>query len=77
MDAGRRAPVITVHDASSHAMAWVGSVLGQPVVPIGVDRFGESGTIEEVYGAFGLDADSIVNASLLAAERVREVPTDS
>lgn len=64
---GRETPIVTVHDASSHAMAWVGSVLGQVVVPVGVDRFGESGTIAEVYGAVGLDVPSIVNAGLLAA----------
>ena len=28
-----RAPVVTVHDAASHAMAWLGSALGVPAVP--------------------------------------------
>jgi pyruvate dehydrogenase E1 component len=67
-DAGPRAPLLTIHDAASHAMAWVGSVLGQKVVPVGVDRFGESGTLGEVYRSVGLDVDSIVNAGLLALE---------
>ncbi|HSJ27227.1 MAG TPA: pyruvate dehydrogenase [Acidimicrobiia bacterium] len=71
--AGAGAPILTVHDASSHAMAWVGSVLGQPVVPVGVDRFGESGTVAEVYGLLGLDRDSIVNAGLLAIGRSAEL----
>lgn len=66
---GSHAPVVTVHDAASHAMAWVGSVLGQPVVPVGVDRFGESGTVPELYRALGLDAASIVNAGLMACQR--------
>ena len=66
--AGASAPVVTVHDAATHAMAWVGSVLGQTVVPVGVDRFGESGTIGEVFGAVGLDVPSIVNAGVLAGE---------
>ncbi|CAN5856038.1 hypothetical protein BH23ACT5_BH23ACT5_00540 [soil metagenome] len=65
---GADAPIVTVHDAATHAMAWVGSILGQTVVPVGVDRFGESGTVEEVYGVLGLDAPSIVNAGLLAAD---------
>ncbi|MCL1595304.1 MAG: pyruvate dehydrogenase, partial [Actinomycetia bacterium] len=50
----RNAPIVTVHDAASHAMAWLGSVFGQRVVPIGVDRFGESGSIAELYDVFGL-----------------------
>jgi len=66
--AHRDAPIVTIHDAASHAMAWVGSVLGQRLVPIGVDRFGESGTLNEVYGAVGLDAETIVNAGLMAVE---------
>ena len=69
--AERRAPIVTVHDAASHSMAWLGSVFGQRVFPIGVDRFGESGTIEELYDAFGLLPDQIVNAGLAAVEPVR------
>ncbi len=62
----RRAPIVTVHDAASHTMAWLGSVYGQRVVPLGVDDFGESGTIPELYDKFGLQADQVVNAGLAA-----------
>ncbi|HWW54668.1 MAG TPA: pyruvate dehydrogenase, partial [Acidimicrobiales bacterium] len=59
-------PIVTVHDAASHTMAWLGSVHGVQVVPLGVDRFGQSGTIRDLYRMFQLDADAIVNAALLA-----------
>ena len=62
----RRAPIVTVHDAASHTMAWLGSVYGQRVVPVGVDDFGESGTIPELYERFGLQADQVVNSALVA-----------
>ena len=62
----RRAPIVTVHDAASHAMAWLGSVYGQRVVPVGVDDFGESGTIAELYERFGLRSDQVVNSALVA-----------
>jgi pyruvate dehydrogenase E1 component len=62
----RSAPILTVHDAASHSMAWLGSVFGQRVVPIGVDRFGESGTIEELYEAFGMLPHQIMTAGLIA-----------
>jgi pyruvate dehydrogenase E1 component len=62
----RKLPILTVQDASSHALSWLGSVFGQPVVPIGVDRFGESGTIDELYESFGLLSDQIVNAGIAA-----------
>ena len=64
----RRAPIVTVHDASSHAMAWIGSVFGQRVVPVGVDSFGQSGSINDLYGLFGLLPGQLVNAALVALD---------
>ena len=63
------APIVTVHDAASHAMAWLGSVTGAPVVPLGVDRFGQSGTIAELYDAFELSPGHVVTAALAALAR--------
>lgn len=65
----RRTPIVTVHDAASHAMAWLGSVTGAPVVPLGVDAFGQSGSITELYAAFELDTGHIVTAALAALAR--------
>jgi pyruvate dehydrogenase E1 component len=61
-----RVPVVTVHDASSHAMAWLGSALGVPAVPLGVDSFGQSGTVADLYATHDLTAGSIVNGALAA-----------
>ena len=61
-----RAPVVTVHDAASHAMAWLGSALGVPCVPLGVDQFGQSGSVAELYELHDLLPGSIVNAALAA-----------
>lgn len=60
------APVVTIHDAASHAMAWLGSALGVHCIPLGVDAFGESGTIHELYQQHNLLPDSIVNAAMAA-----------
>jgi pyruvate dehydrogenase E1 component len=61
-----RAPVVTVHDASSHSMSWLGSALGVPAVSLGVDSFGQSGAVADLYRAHDLDSGSIVNAALAA-----------
>jgi len=61
-----RAPIVTVHDAASHALSWLGSALGVPAVSLGVDSFGQSGTVADLYRAHDLDAGSIVNAALTA-----------
>jgi len=63
---GNRAPVVTVHDAASHTLSWLGSALGVPAVSLGVDTFGQSGTVGDLYRAHDLDAGSIVNAALAA-----------
>jgi pyruvate dehydrogenase E1 component len=61
-----RAPIVTVHDAASHTLSWLGSALGVPAVSLGVDAFGQSGAISDLYRAHDLDAGSIVNAALAA-----------
>lgn len=62
----RHCPIVTVHDASPHALAWLGSVYGSPLTAIGVDEFGESGTIPELYDRFGLLPEQIANTGLMA-----------
>jgi pyruvate dehydrogenase E1 component len=60
----RRVPIVTVLDGASHALAWLGSVYGAPVTPLGVDAFGQSGTRAELYHHHGIDAQAIVAATL-------------
>jgi len=62
----RRRPVISVHDAASHSLAWIGSALGTRQYSLGVDQFGESGTITDLYDIAGISVANIVNASLIA-----------
>jgi pyruvate dehydrogenase E1 component len=67
-DGERIRPVVSVHDAATHSLAWVGSALGVRQYALGVDRFGESGTIAELHEAVGIDTGSIVNAALFALD---------
>ena len=60
------APIVTVHDAASHTLSWLGSALGVPAVSLGVDSFGQSGAVADLYRAHDLDSGSIVNAALAA-----------
>jgi pyruvate dehydrogenase E1 component len=64
----RRAPIVTVMDGASHALAFLGGAFGAPVVPLGTDAFGQSGTIPDLYAAMGIDTQHIVEAALVAAE---------
>ena len=64
----RRAPIVSIQDGASHSLSFLGSVWGVPVVPLGVDEFGQSGSREALYRATGIDTDRIVNAAMLALE---------
>ena len=68
--ADRHLPIVTVHDGASHAFAWLGSVYGARVLPIGVDEFGQSGTRADLYHHFGLDAEHIAEVAFEAVDRV-------
>jgi len=59
-----RAPIVTIQDASSHNLAWLGSALGVPTSSLGVDDFGQSGSVTDLYARHQLDSGSIVNAAL-------------
>lgn len=61
-DEQRRMPMVTVHDAASHALAWMGSVYGSPLTSLGVDDFGQSGSRDALYQHFHIDTASIVTA---------------
>ena len=65
----RYAPIITIHDGASHALAWLGGVYGTLVIPLGVDEFGQSGASSDLYRHFGIDAEGIVKAASAALNR--------
>jgi pyruvate dehydrogenase E1 component len=64
----RHAAMVTVHDGASHALAFMGAIFGAPVVPLGVDTFGQSGRVRDLYAYAGIDSDHIIDAALLALE---------
>ena len=64
----RGLPVVTVIDGASHALAFVGSALSTRCVPLGVDRFGQTGSQSELYAEYGISAAGIVTAALVALE---------
>jgi pyruvate dehydrogenase E1 component len=64
----RRAPIVSVLDGASHALTFLGAAYGVPVIPLGMDTFGQSGSVADVYAYAGIDKEHIIEAALLAAE---------
>ena len=57
------AGLITVIDGSPGALSWLGGVRGMRVSPLGVDRFGQTGDLPDLYRTYRLDADAIIEAA--------------
>ena len=58
----RDARIVTVMDGHPLALSWLGSVRGQRVVPLGIEGFGQSGDIPDLYRTYKLDAAAIIDA---------------
>lgn len=58
-------PIVSVLDGHSHTLAFLGSALGVPQLPLGVDHFGQSGARAALYRHYGIDAAAIVRAARL------------
>lgn len=57
-----RAGLATLCDASPASLSWLGGVLGHRVAPLGVERFGQTGNLAELYAEYRLDADAVTQA---------------
>jgi pyruvate dehydrogenase E1 component len=66
-------PVVSVIDGHSHALAFIGSALGVPQAPLGVDHFGQSGSRAALYQHYGIDSSAIVGAARALLARHRRV----
>ena len=57
-----RAGLVTMADAAPAALSWLGGVLGQRVAPLGVEKFGQTGSLADLYAAYRLDGSAITEA---------------
>jgi pyruvate dehydrogenase E1 component len=62
--AERAAPIVSVLDGHPHTLSFLGAIRGVSIACLGVDDFGQSGDVDDLYRYFGIDADTIVGAAL-------------
>jgi len=55
--------IVTVIDGHPAALGWLGSVRGNRVEALGVEHFGQTGTIDDLYRHNGIDANAIIDAA--------------
>jgi len=67
--ASRATPLVTVLDGHTHTLAFLATINTVQCVNLGVTRFGQSGSIPDVYRYHGIDTDTIVRAGTDLASR--------
>jgi pyruvate dehydrogenase E1 component len=60
------ASLVTVIDGHPATLSWLGAVRGQRVRSLGVEHFGQSGDLPDLYRRYGLDSDAIIDAAASA-----------
>ncbi|HEY2530995.1 MAG TPA: transketolase [Xanthobacteraceae bacterium] len=56
----RHCAIVTVLDGHPATLAWLGAVEGHRVRALGVEHFGQTGSIPELYRHYGIDANAII-----------------
>ncbi|MFL5208790.1 MAG: transketolase [Microvirga sp.] len=59
--------IVTVLDGHPATLAWLGAVGGHRTRSLGVEHFGQTGSIAELYRHYGIDAQGIVAAAEMIA----------
>ncbi len=59
----RHCGIVSVLDGHPATLAWLGAVAGHRVRPLGVEHFGQTGSIEDLYRHYGIDANAIIAAA--------------
>jgi pyruvate dehydrogenase E1 component len=57
------AGLVTLLDGAPASLSWLGGVHGHRVAPLGVDRFGQTGNLQDLYREYRLDVDAVVEAA--------------
>ena len=59
----RHCTLVTVIDGHPATLGWLGGVAGHRTIPLGVEHFGQSGRIADLYRHHGINRDTIVDAA--------------
>jgi pyruvate dehydrogenase E1 component len=59
----RHCGIVSVIDGHPATLAWLGAVAGHRVRPLGVEHFGQTGSIADLYRHYGIDANAIIAAA--------------
>ena len=61
-DLPREAGLVTLVDGAPAALSWLGSVHGHRLRALGLETFGQSGDLPDLYAKYRLDAEAVLDA---------------
>jgi pyruvate dehydrogenase E1 component len=59
----RSCGIVTVLDGHPATLGWIGAVCGHRMEALGVEHFGQAGSIPDLYRHYGIDANAIIDAA--------------
>jgi pyruvate dehydrogenase E1 component len=54
--------IVSINDAHSSTLTWIGGAVGKKIISLGVDEFGQSGNLKDLYRSYSIDKNAIVDA---------------
>jgi len=65
----RHCAILSVIDGHPATLSWLGAVAGHRTIPLGVEHFGQTGTLQDLYKHYGIDREGIIQQALGALPR--------
>ena len=59
----RHCGIVSVVDGHPATLGWLGAVVGHRARPLGVEHFGQTGSVADLYAHYGIDARAIIAAA--------------
>ena len=77
-DLPRNCVMISVIDGHPATLSWLGGVRGHQTISHGVEHFGQTGTIADLYHHFRIDADALVSSASEMSEgcKIQSIKSD-
>ena len=57
------ARLVTLVDGAPSTLSWIGSVHGHRLAALGVETFGQTGDLPDLYRTYRLDAEAVLDAA--------------
>ena len=54
--------IVTILDGHSSSLAWIGGAVKRKSISLGIDEFGQSGNLKDLYRKYKIDSEAVIDA---------------